>query len=587
MFELFDFLEGQANRPEEMRLAQIAREEEERKKREKELEDLFYKNTKRQEDFLKSNQLREEELRNLPNTKARLGQETDDLWKERFGFSPVGKKGVGGFFQKLGAGLLEGVSRTQKDYTPIGEEAYKRAQKSYKDEYDKLLGVERLEAKQFSDQGKLYQEMINSAQRQNLGQKKLDLQSDQLKTMEKLKTRQMDEQAKVAKGKQEVAEFNAYLNSLKTEAQNNNTNAKTEYQNIVNHISKEMGIPPSMMNDNAISMYFSKKQNEAEFEDFTKKLGLIKKQGKNSGELKPQLKQTGKSYTIDENGNPQEKSIWGIVDPNNLGSQTPKSEAALSPEQIKQKQVEMGAKGIPPGTQKIGGSYLAGMDSKQSLQTIQSNPLGPQRDFGTGTTAKKNMEDYQKGKEMWRQLAQRSNQINQNFYDGVASGRSDWKDPLKQSNLGIAIRAATGNYGSDESTVKQSEVFNLMEHIRARFGTRPAFALFDKIAKTMDHNFANEETYAKQAGTMHLLVTLAQKMAEDERYVELLDKINKETEDNKENRIAFGVAFADEVNAAYNMAKAGYRNYVPNIDRVFQMATADIQRDKKAKRALR
>lgn len=586
-----DFLQGRAN-PEQLRLQQIEEEEKKRKEQEKKLEDLFYNSSAKQEEYLRSFDKKEKELRGLKDLKTREKENYSEFIKDHYGFTPDNKK------KKVLAGVLEGVGGLASSVIPglglateFGQGRYqsrKRAQDDYKSEYDKLLGVERLEAQQYRDQGKLQQDLLNSNQRQFLGQKKLDLQKEQTDIMEKLKTRQMDEQAKVAKGKQEVAEFNAYLNSLKTEAQNNNTNAKTEYQNIVNHISKEMGgIPPSMMNDNVISMYFSKKQNEAEFEDFTKKLGLVKKQGKNSGELKPQLKQTGKSYTIDENGNPQEKSIWGIVDPNNLGSQTPKSEAALSPEQIKQKQVEMGAKGIPPGTQKIGGSYLTGMDSKQSLQTIQSNPLGPQRDFGTGTTAKKNMEDYQKGKEMWRQLAQRSNQINQNLYDGIATGRSDWKDPIKQSNLGIAIRAATGNYGSDESTVKQSEVFNLMEHIRARFGTRPAFALFDKIAKTMDHNFANEESYAKQAGTMHLLVTLAQKMAEDERYVELLDKINKETEDNKENRIAFGVAFADEVNAAYKMAKAGYRNYIPNIDRVFQMATADIQRDKKAKRALR
>ena len=106
-----DFLQGRAN-PEQLRLQQIEEEEKKRKEQEKKLEDLFYNSSAKQEEYLRSFDKKEKELRGLKDLKTREKENYSEFIKDHYGFTPDNKK------KKVLAGVLEGVGGLASSVIP-------------------------------------------------------------------------------------------------------------------------------------------------------------------------------------------------------------------------------------------------------------------------------------------------------------------------------------------------------------------------------------------------------------------------------------------------------------------------------------
>lgn len=557
MFEIFDYLAQPSQQERDILEQQRIMEEEDKKdrNRRKKLEE-------KQDEFFNSLKTREDDLRNLPNTQQRLPQVTDDLWKERFGFSPVGKKGVGGVFQKLGAGLLEGANRLNKDYTSIGEEAYKRSSKNYEDDYKKLLGVERLEAQQYRDQGKLTQDLLNSNMRGQQFEKKTNLQRDIFAAQDATKNKSIEYQKQVADNKQKTQDFLAYYQAMKMKADTGNKEALTQYQELKNNFAKQLGMPPEAMNDNTIAMAFAKGIEEDSKDEFLKNIGLIKEKTQKPKTQNPRLIQNKSSYL--EDGVVKEKNDFQWVYPpgsqpqGNTQGSTQNSGSTQKPQNKISGAIQAGDR-----LQKVDGKYFPDEISAEEAYKLMRSKKAPIVDYGKDlNAAKKDSEDLRG----WKDLTQRSRIVADQAFDGLATGSMAWRNPLYKNALVDAYRAATGKTTATEATVEQNDIINLMEHIRRRFSGRPAYALFETIKKTLGGEFSDAESFATRTGGMHLLISLGQAMAENDSLVDVLDKIAKETLKDPTNRTSFGVAFSQEVASAVKKSKEKNRNVVPTIE---------------------
>lgn len=539
---------------------------------------------KRQEEYFNQFKNREDQLRNLPNTQQRLPEVTDQLWKERFGFSPVGKKGVGGFFQKLGAGLLEGASRLNKKYTPIGEEAFKRSSKNYKDEYDKLLGVERLEAQQYRDQGNLQQKNLEALLKGGVDYSKMNVQRDLAELNNKTRNRAIDVQQELGEAAQKTKNYLAYYQAEQMKAKAGDIEAATRLKENDLAVAEALGFDPKDINDSNRAAMFSQFFNN-------EKLGKIidtEKKLKDASKKpdKPIIKFIPEAYN-DEAGNPQQRYKIFKFDPN--GNQIGGSSSTEQPNANPAQKIQGAVRQTPLGREPItpdGKYFPKGTDFAQTIDIVKNTPLGEKK-FGSGNNAIKLQNEYNKEKKAWDGLARRNLTVSQIAFNALATGDLEkWKDPKYQNDIADVIRAATGNISGAEIVTKQNDMFNLLEHIKTRFSGRPAYAMIQQIGKQLDSKWDSAETFARKAGSINLLVELAKKEADDPRFAEQLDIAEENLRKDPERSISFGEAYTQEVEEAVKNAKEGKRNAYPTVDGILKRMTQKrvLQQDYEEKR---
>ncbi len=564
-----DALFSQDTNEEKRRKKELEEKQSRELQRALELEEHETKMRKFQTDYLTKSSQREEQLRALPNAKTREKTEYSDFIKSHYGFTPDNKK------KKVLAGILEGVGGIASSLIPglsltgYGQgrvQARNRAEKDYKSDYDKLLGVERLEAQQYRDQGKLQQDAINASLKGGMAYNAQDIMREKSALQDKTANRKLDITKALGEAKQKTTDFLAYFQAKKAEAEAGSLEAKTEYQELKNGFAKKMGMPVENLNDNMIAMHLSKMEDDDAKEEYLKNLGIIKEKGKAAKTQNPRLIQNKESYV--EDGVVKERNNFQWVYPpgtgggksqgqvSSHGQDNPLAKAITTPGSRLQKDSKTG-------------SYFPEEMTAEEAYNATKGKLPPQVDFGKDTAAAKK---YAQDKRGWVDLNQRSRIVNDQAFDGLATGQMNWRDPVLKNKVVEAYRAATGRVSATEATVEQNDIINLMEHIRRRFSGRPAYALFEQIKKSMGGDWDNQETFAKKAGGMHLLIELGRAVAENDSLVDVLDKIAKETANNPARK-SFGVAYAEEIEDAVNRAKnKKERNVVPSIEGAIRRA---------------
>ncbi len=566
MFELFDYL-AQPSQQELLKQKELELQEEEEKK-DRERRKRF---EEEQEKFINSLRTREDELRNLPNTQQRLPETTDQLWKERFGFSPVGKKGVGGFFQKLGAGLLEGGSRLNKDYTPIGEEAYKRASKNYEDEYKKLLGVERLESQQYKDMGKMYQDSISNALRNEQSQNKLKLQGELGQLQNKTKNRALDITQELGRQSNQIKAFTAQYDAMEKAAKAGSLEAKTKLDEFDLAINQKLGIDPKTINPSNRAMIFSKLFQD----DLDKIIGTETRLNKSKEKPKDPIIKFIEEHGVGPDGNPTVNFRTERFDKSTgakIGGGQPQAQN-VPPNATPAQQIAGGVRQKSLGSEPVtpdGKYFPKNVDLKQQREIIANTPVGF-RNFGEGKLAAENEKTYLKNREAWKTLVQRSKMSTQTIFDGIASGKTkEWQSAFLQNPIVKKFRDAFSDTKTPEMIVGQNEIFALLEHVRARYGTRPAASLLDEIGKTLRSDWDSPSTFAKKAGSISLMIQLAQLEAEDPRIGEYVDNSFRATEGNPDRQKSLAQAFEEEIEDSLSKSKQKLRNRYPTIEGVFR-----------------
>lgn len=588
MFELFDFLKGTSS-PEQARLSLL---EEERKKQEEEEREDKEKRKKfeaRQEEFLNSLRDRETQLKNITNVKDREKQNYQEFVKSHYGFTPDTKK------EKVLAGILEGIGGIAGAIIPgFGLTGYgtgrlqsrNRAREDYEDEYKKLLGVERSEAQQFKNEAKTYQDAINSAMRGEQFNKKLNLQEQIANMQDVTKNKAINAQEKIATAKQETQNFLAYYQAIKLKADAGDKQAKTQYQNIKNSFAESVGMPVENVNDNMMATILSKKMDEEEKQEWLKNMGLIKKTAEKP---KDPIMKFIESYSTDPQGNPKIDLIPKRFDRKTGAPLGGGQENTIPPNATGAQKIAGSVRQAPLGATPItpdGKYFPEGTSLAQQREIISKTPLGELK-FGQGSSGKKLMEEYNKNRNAWDTLTQRSLMSTQTIFDGIATGKTkEWQSAFLQNPIVKKFRDAFGDTKSAEAIVGQNEVLALMEHLRARYGTRPAHALLEQVGQTLRSDWDNPETFARKSGSISLMIQLAKMEADDPRIAELVDNSFKLTQKNPDTQKSLAQAFEEEIEDALDKSKKQLRNRYPTMEGVFRRLETPLikKEDKNAKR---
>lgn len=568
-----DALFSQDTNEEKRRKKELEEKQSRELQRALELEEHETKMRKFQTDYLTKSSQREEQLRALPNAKTREKTEYSDFIKSHYGFTPDNKK------KKVLAGILEGVGGIASSLIPglsltgYGQgrvQARNRAEKDYKSDYDKLLGVERLEAQQYRDQGKLQQDAINASLKGGMAYNAQDIMREKSALQDKTANRKLDITKALGEAEQNTKNFLAYWKALETESLMGKTEATTKMLEMKNAIAEKVGVPVESINNANLPVLMSKVFSDDTTADIIKNSGAL---NKTKEKPKDPLIKLVPTHSLDEQGLP--KTDFKIFRFDRSGKQIGGSDGAQNiPGATPAQQLSQGVRQTPLGKEVIPGSggryFPKDVSLAQKREIIQNTPLGS-RKFGDGSRGIALEKEYSTKKEGWDNLARQSMSTVQSVYDGIATGDTkNWKSAFLQNPIVKKVREATGKVTSAEAFVQQNEVLSLLEHMQKRYGSRPAHALIKEIKNTLEGDWDNDETYAKKAGSIHLMIQLSKALADDPRMAEYLDDANDEVQKDKERTVSFATAFQKELDESLSNAKQGKRNSYPTLEGVFK-----------------